>query len=643
MELNSFVVTIREFLTFEKERSRGNKKELLFFDEISQYSIPLYQREYKWKKVRVSELIYDIKDHNKFLGIIILNRRKDSYDIIDGQQRVTTMLLLLAALFNRMGKEDSAINLEQQYIMKFIAKNNIWVLKNESIGEWLHLENNRIVLKIDKEQDVYCQQDIFNEHWDDIKKWLEEINADKVFTEHLLESKVLVLICDNLERTYSSEQIFLDMNDKVDALDAEDIFKSYCFSIVYSEHHDILKTKWIQLKSNYFKLKELGWNDFSTFLYHYILCLDGCENIQSNLKIKGIHFLENKKADDIIHLLEEMNGYTENLCKFKKNLHDETYRFHDICPNIMAYNNVDITALKDMCKYILYQKDQYYKFPFLMLVNYLYKDSELKETLKYMAFRRIISNYYIYTFAFVNRKGGKDKSQINRTIFRALKNSERTLEYIIGEIKQLRKESVNLYTLPDKFNNENEQIYALYTIMDCFDLQENNIPIVYNLKNKYNDEHFLIHDNKTYNIDWVIEADEKFKISIHLSDYYDKNILKKWRDSFANHLIILGDLNEELKSFDIVTKINGLEKYYKLKCNGCIPKHVLFYIRHIKEMDTYRTLETLKDLDVADRKNKPIIVEGYKKFLDAYFNDTFTENLKSQLQEEFQNIFISAS
>lgn len=73
-----------------------------------------YQREYKWKKEHIEELMRDFTDRfNKdrnlsyFLGTIILvDNRDGTYDIVDGQQRITTILLLLLALYHRLKKPE---------------------------------------------------------------------------------------------------------------------------------------------------------------------------------------------------------------------------------------------------------------------------------------------------------------------------------------------------------------------------------------------------------------------------------------------------------------------------------------------------------------------------------------------------------
>lgn len=64
-------------------------------------SIPVYQRIYCWDKKNVDRLLKDVfgADGEYRLGSIILQRKSDRYEIIDGQQRLTT----LGMMFHRMG------------------------------------------------------------------------------------------------------------------------------------------------------------------------------------------------------------------------------------------------------------------------------------------------------------------------------------------------------------------------------------------------------------------------------------------------------------------------------------------------------------------------------------------------------------
>jgi hypothetical protein len=87
--------------------------EMLYND---QYKVPIYQRNYAWREIEIEQLLQDLIDvHNSsqpyYLGSLIVDKRKDScYEIIDGQQRHTTLCVLLAVLKNWDKSQNSLVN-----------------------------------------------------------------------------------------------------------------------------------------------------------------------------------------------------------------------------------------------------------------------------------------------------------------------------------------------------------------------------------------------------------------------------------------------------------------------------------------------------------------------------------------------------
>lgn len=70
------------------------------FDNIN-YLVPIYQRNYAWSEIQIVQLIEDIEssidgsNKNYFLGNLIVNQTDNNvYEVIDGQQRLTTLYLL---------------------------------------------------------------------------------------------------------------------------------------------------------------------------------------------------------------------------------------------------------------------------------------------------------------------------------------------------------------------------------------------------------------------------------------------------------------------------------------------------------------------------------------------------------------------
>ncbi|GAA7128663.1 DUF262 domain-containing protein [Helicobacter pylori] len=81
------------------------------------YSIPNYQRDYAWKEKNFKDLWEDLEEaieynqggQGHFIGTMVVSKNEDNkklYDIIDGQQRTTTIFMLLHALASKQNEKD---------------------------------------------------------------------------------------------------------------------------------------------------------------------------------------------------------------------------------------------------------------------------------------------------------------------------------------------------------------------------------------------------------------------------------------------------------------------------------------------------------------------------------------------------------
>jgi len=125
---------------------KGSENQLLTFLEgaNNQYIIPVYQRKYDWKKKHCQQLYEDLKktiQENKeshFFGSIVSQLvpegSKVNYHIIDGQQRLTTVILLLLAICNMIKTGEVKPNnsaLDEQIMERFII--NKWANSGSKI------------------------------------------------------------------------------------------------------------------------------------------------------------------------------------------------------------------------------------------------------------------------------------------------------------------------------------------------------------------------------------------------------------------------------------------------------------------------------------------------------------------------------
>ena len=115
---------------------------------IEHYHIPKYQREYVWGKYHWETLMNDINENEPeyFIGSVIVVSHSDEirpgeekiYQVIDGQQRLTTLSILLAAIYTKYNKwskdvDDDDIDLKKEYIIKLDSISRKLIKKKREI------------------------------------------------------------------------------------------------------------------------------------------------------------------------------------------------------------------------------------------------------------------------------------------------------------------------------------------------------------------------------------------------------------------------------------------------------------------------------------------------------------------------------
>src|SRR6266404_9507066 len=109
----------------------GNAKTVRELLKGVKYSIDYYQREYKWQEKQIRELVDDLSgkfleeyqpSHERskvadyphyFLGSIIISKKDSASYIVDGQQRLTSLTLLLILLRNLQKDRPKQVNVDE--------------------------------------------------------------------------------------------------------------------------------------------------------------------------------------------------------------------------------------------------------------------------------------------------------------------------------------------------------------------------------------------------------------------------------------------------------------------------------------------------------------------------------------------------
>tara|TARA_R100000789_G_scaffold60398_1_gene57754 strand:- start:283 stop:2190 length:1908 start_codon:yes stop_codon:yes gene_type:complete len=250
------------------------------------FSIPDYQRGYSWDKEQVQALLDDIEllfdnEHIHFTGTIVLTKNVDDkrvkngvgdvYDIIDGQQRLTSLFILLRELIERLDKKKKS-TLYQTYIER---------------GE----EGNRTpVFKLNTQIDPYFQAHVIHrqqlpkhiEFFSELRtqearelsdKWLDKVikksGRDAEALVSLIISKLGFILYEPVS-SLESGMMFEVINNRGKALTELEKVKNYLIYYAIKENKGDLRDSvdqcWGEILKNFASAHQLSHPDENTFL-----------------------------------------------------------------------------------------------------------------------------------------------------------------------------------------------------------------------------------------------------------------------------------------------------------------------------------------------------------------------------------------
>lgn len=201
--------------------------EYLISKGCSYYNIPEYQRGYKWTAANVVQLLEDLKnfrkaDKDQFYCIqnitITKSKHKDSWcmNVIDGQQRLTTLFILISYLQRTM--KDKIIDVSAD-VLKYSIRENSNVFLREKVLTGI-LWDADIVPDSAKSKDQYYMMTVANA----IKVWFKNNDlSPEIILDVILDDLVLIV---NEVNQGDEETVFASLNGgKVD-LDGADLVRA---------------------------------------------------------------------------------------------------------------------------------------------------------------------------------------------------------------------------------------------------------------------------------------------------------------------------------------------------------------------------------------------------------------------------------
>jgi hypothetical protein len=219
------------------------KSEGYLKDPYGYYNIPVYQRGYKWEPKVVKKLLVDIDNFNpeghKFYCLqnitIVPKEEEKCFNVVDGQQRLTTMVVLLSFL----GKKELVKN------KVVFPKNSIREETNRFINELITNNGSDLAYNnwdiFTAKNPNYDHQDIYYlfSTYNTIKSWFEQKTIESAkfdksqYLVKLLEN--VKFIVNRIDGENDEEKIFGNLNTKRVPLDGADLVRAILITRVAFE------------------------------------------------------------------------------------------------------------------------------------------------------------------------------------------------------------------------------------------------------------------------------------------------------------------------------------------------------------------------------------------------------------------------
>lgn len=266
--------------------------QLLTSGQETPFVIPEYQRPYSWSDDEVITLFEDLWQFsiersqkggakNYFLGCVVSYEEDEERQIIDGQQRITSLFLLLRAVFAMLENEENKTDEVNNFISKI--KPALWkvnemtdkedrtmiLLRSDVVSD----SGNEILRKILEKgvTEPYAKDNYSKNYNKFIELYTEKSKNSPLqiyqFILSLLNYSILLPITADDQETALT--IFNTLNNRGLPLSDADIFKSYIYKQQDDDGKKLFIEKWKKLEADAEKSNE----SIQSLFYYYMFYL----------------------------------------------------------------------------------------------------------------------------------------------------------------------------------------------------------------------------------------------------------------------------------------------------------------------------------------------------------------------------------
>jgi uncharacterized protein with ParB-like and HNH nuclease domain len=568
---------------------------LTFLGNEGLVRIPFFQRGYVWNIENWDDILTDLLDFDKshFLGSLILKQLEKQTGkpkevlVIDGQQRLTTLSVLVRALFNSFDEEtqrncDSSI------------KNYLFFKKNQTDKDvHVKIEHSKVdkkyfqkVIKGELAPDEYETIVVENPITKTISKSNKILQCLKYFTERfetidvstrldlfnrLLDQENKILVIIDLSEKEDEQAIFDTINSAGVRLSSADVIKNALFQKAL-ELFDSVEDVEILYKDNWeniFSIDEDAINFWDTPRATGRLMRDNIEILLHSISvIKGFFDPDKHTLSDLSNLYKtfileisktDLNAFIEEISKYAKLFREKILVFNRSTLFNYQDNYSRLFHILSACEISTFH-------PYILSLLFKYDNNEPKlfeelKKIEQMVVRRMITKSETKSYNKMCKDFIKDNSAVDAKIV------EHTNDEILNGLANI--------------SNKNATLLLFW--VELYRRANDNMQAMKELKYNYSLEHVMPQKWEEY---WSnVEVVNSKAIVIA-----DKELAKRERYakiySIGNMTLLNSSLNTSLRNYDFGRKIEG-----EGKKKG---------IRHYGDLNITR----LDILDVYDKGDK---------------------------------------
>lgn len=259
--------------------------EILEFQNLDQLIVPEIQRDYVWEKKDVLDLLESIKDGFRgakedipYLGFIYAYNDKDyvyKYFIVDGQQRLTTVYLLLLACHQKLNKKLTDYLLKTE---KLKLDYKVRQATHDFLTDFVnHCRYNPNDFEFNIEDQIWYHKEYENDrticniikNFAAIRGWLNNIEQEQMAEFLKFVEEKVELSYFNIENGREGEELYIYMNSRGRQLEVNETLKAkFLEKFVDSEKKEEWGKKWEEWQDFFWKYRgdnpdaDTGFNEF---------------------------------------------------------------------------------------------------------------------------------------------------------------------------------------------------------------------------------------------------------------------------------------------------------------------------------------------------------------------------------------------